>query len=78
MCSRENFNLLSKISRKHFFRRGLIGDKWAREYVLQDTFGRFVCKIIGHGETFTSDSYDVVDNETPYKICYRCSCSIPY
>ncbi|KKS07451.1 MAG: hypothetical protein UU61_C0016G0020 [Parcubacteria group bacterium GW2011_GWB1_41_4] len=71
MCSRENFNLLSKISRRYFFQRGLIGDKWARAHVLQDTFGRFVCKIIGHGKTFTVGLGEV-DNETPYKVCLRC------
>jgi len=76
MSSRENFNLFNKISRKYFFQRGLIGDKWAREHVLQDTFGRFVCKIIGHGKTFTADSYDMVGNKTPYEICYRCYRSI--
>jgi hypothetical protein len=62
---REGFDLFSKFGRKYFFRRGLFGDKWARKYVLNDTFGRYVCKAFGHSKkTFLTD-----EKET---ICLRC------
>ena len=65
MASREGFNLFHKFGRQYFFRRGILGDKWARRYVLQDTFGRYICKIVGH----TKKTYITADNR---EICYRC------
>ena len=66
MTNREGFNLLHKFGRYHFFQRGLFGDKWARQYVLQDTFAKYVCMIIGHGKTFKTGDYP------PIICCYRC------
>jgi len=64
---REGFNLFSKFGRYYFFRRGMFGDKWARQYVLQDTFGRYICKILGHSKkTFETDDIP------PEIICFRC------
>lgn len=65
MC-REGFNLFHKFGRRHFFKRGLFGDKWARMFVLKDTLGRYVCRIIGHAESFEND------DDPPKKICCRC------
>lgn len=36
---REGFDLFNRYGRRHFFRRGLFGDQWARCHVLGDTFG---------------------------------------
>lgn len=66
MPGREGFNLFSKWGRLYFFKRGLFGDKGARNYVLQDTFGRFICKVIGHGKTFETDDF------VPEDCCLRC------
>lgn len=62
---RENFNLFSKIGRECFFRGGMFGCSWSRGYVLQDTFGRFVCAIFGHSKTFKTDY-------PSEKVCFRC------
>lgn len=67
MSSREGFNLFHKFGRKHFFRRGLFGDRWARDYVLRDTFGRYICAILGH----TKKTFET-DDEPPRIICLRC------
>ena len=47
-CGRQGFNLFNPYGRKAFFSNGIFGDKWGRRYVLQDTFGEFICKIRGH------------------------------
>jgi hypothetical protein len=47
-ASRQGFDLFHPYGRKAFFRSGILGDKWGRRYVLQDTFGKFICKIKGH------------------------------
>ena len=66
MANREGFDLFNKSGRIHFFNRGFFGDKWARGLVLQDTFGRWVCKFIGHSKnTFFTDY-------PKEEICYRC------
>jgi hypothetical protein len=63
---REGFDLFNSFGRKHFFKRGLLGDKWARHYVLKDTLGKYICKIIGHSKTFNTDDIP------PNKCCLRC------
>lgn len=69
-ASRQGYNLFTKIGRKNFFEVGIFGDKWARSYVLQDTFGRYICKLIGHSKrTF---DYRDSDDEDAIKICSRC------
>lgn len=65
MASREGFNLFHKYGKRNFFRRGILGDKWARRYVLRDTFGRYVCQLIGH----TAKTYKAEDSKL---ICFRC------
>lgn len=68
---RENFNLFKKYGIHNFFRRGIFGDKWARQFVLQDTFGKFVCMILGHSKkTFNYLSED--DYKSVVKVCFRC------
>jgi hypothetical protein len=37
---REGFDLFSRYGRLYFFRRGILGDRWARKFVLLDTFGK--------------------------------------
>jgi hypothetical protein len=69
MADRQTFNLLNRYGRANFFRRGVLGDEWARRFVLGDTLGRFICAVIGHGKTFKASHgdgwhYDVV--------CSRC------
>lgn len=61
---RQNFNLFSRMGRRSFFGCGIFGDKWARGYVLQDTFGRYICSLIGHAKN-TFEAEDRV-------ICFRC------
>jgi len=63
-AGREGFDLFHKYGRYYFFRRGIFGDKWARKFVLQDTFGRFICALIGHAKTFKT--------EEGQNCCYRC------
>lgn len=66
-CGREGFNLFHRLGRRCFFKRGILGDPWARKYVLRDTFGRYVCMIIGHSKnTF------LTDDDPPRKVCNRC------
>lgn len=64
-ASRECFDIFSKYGRKNFFRPGMFGDKWARHYVIKDTFGHHLCFIAGHSKNvFVSDEGE--------KICRRC------
>ena len=67
MGGREGFNLFHKFGRRHFFRRGILGDKWARSHVINDTFGKYICKILGHTDTFETDDYP-----KPRTLCKRC------
>jgi hypothetical protein len=67
MDNRQGFNLFTKIGRENFFEGGLLGYEWARQFVLQDTFGKFICAIFGHSrKTFLTDDYP------PEKVCFRC------
>jgi len=50
MSYRDGFNLLNKYGRRNFFSRGILGDRWARRYVLKDTFGGYICAIFGHSK----------------------------
>ena len=65
MPYREGFNLFSKTGRENFFRRGILGDKLARHYVIADTFGRFYCRLFGH-------SKEVFEDNDGNPICPRC------
>ncbi len=71
MAQRVSFNLFSKHGRASFFRGGrLFGDKWSRQYVLRDTFGRHICSLLGHSDkTFQSQEAVNVASNT---ICLRC------
>jgi len=74
-ASREGFNLFRKQQRKNFFRGGLFGTKWSRQYVLQDTFGRYVCRLLGHSKK----TYDTTDNKgNPSKIYEGFECNAGY
>jgi hypothetical protein len=70
MACREGFDLFNKYQRGNFFRRGIFGDKWARHYVLKDTFGHHVCSIIGHSKKI----HHITDTcgEPPFDLCDRC------
>lgn len=69
MTCREGFDLFNKGQRKNFFRKGIFGDKFARHYVLKDTFGKYVCKMFGHSRKI----YNLEDCDgTKFKLCDRC------
>jgi len=63
---RQNFNLFSTQGRESFFSRGIIGDEWARQFVFNDTFGKYICKLMGHAKTF------ITDDPQPEIRCSRC------
>lgn len=68
---REGFNLFNKYQRANFFRRGLFGDRWARENVFGDTFrfvARWFCKCFGHGKVSWMDWEDGKREQ----LCHRC------
>lgn len=63
---REGFDLFNRYGRDNFRRRICFrGQFW--DLVWRDTFGRYICKIIGH----TSKTF-ITDGTPPKKICYRC------
>jgi len=64
---REGFNLFHKMGRRNFFKHGIFGNKWAREYVLKDTLGRYICAIFGHSRVFQTDDFP------PKIVCVRCT-----
>jgi len=68
-CSRQNFDITKKWGRKHFWRyfKKDLFDKWAWRYMLQDTFGRYLCILIGHKP---------FENDEGYMFCARCSRSL--
>mgnify|MGYP001572227738 CR=1 FL=1 len=71
MASRENFNLISRYGRQNFFRKGILGDRWARENVVGDTFRwalRMMCALKGHGNTKFMDWENGISGE----LCLRC------
>jgi len=74
MSSRQGFNLFHKNGRLSFFRRGVFGDCEGRKYVLRDTFGRYICKMLGHSrKTYLSDIVTVQDGWCKHNvICSRC------
>lgn len=54
---RENFNLFTIQGIKNFFGSGGFKNNWATEWVLDDTFGRFICNRSGHSKrTFNAGS----------------------
>lgn len=62
-ASRMAFNLFSKIGRENFIWE-IKRNHRIPSIFWKDTFGKYVCKIIGHTETtFESDGS---------KYCYRC------
>ncbi|TET16309.1 MAG: hypothetical protein E3J81_03540 [Dehalococcoidia bacterium] len=69
-CARQGFDLFNKYGRRAFFHPGVFGDRWGRQFVLQDTFGRYVCKLLGHSKK----TYEVEDYEEDYicVVCKRC------
>ncbi len=70
-AKRESFNLLNKYGRGNFFRKGLFGNKWARENVIGDTFRfilKFICDIFGHGKCKFMDW----ENGHQEQLCLRC------
>lgn len=63
--SREGYNLFNKYGRRVLFRNLLRGRvDW--HYVWTDTFGRYICRVIGHSKTFETDDIP------PKKCCLRC------
>ena len=70
-ASREGFNLFNKYGFQNFFRRGVLGDKFARRLVIKDTFTvvfRWICRIFGHPKWSWTDW----ENGERWKICHRC------
>lgn len=63
-ASRPSYNLLKRYGWSNLFRYGAWKKKWAWYYAPRDTFGKFICPIIGHGKTFTTEDKRV--------ICKRC------
>lgn len=69
-ASREGFDLFRKIGRHHFFGRGLLGDKWARRYVVLDTLGHHICALLGHPKGSSKTRYVTDEGEV---VCKRCN-----
>lgn len=68
---REGVNLFTKNGRKSFFKRGIAvlfskRNKGIRNYMWKDTFGKYICAIIGHAKIFETDDCP------PNKVCRRC------
>ena len=61
--SREGFNLFLPQGRVHFVKHGGLFSADVRRYIPQDTFGRFICGVLGHATMFWIGD-DLV--------CYRC------
>ena len=65
MASRDNFDLFTKWGRDNFFRSGLVGDNHSRHYAKIDTFGHYICAVVGHGDVWESQEEEII-------ICLRC------
>lgn len=58
-AARKGYNVFNKYCRMNIWQD--IKDRWwwgIREFLLRDSFGRYVCRIVGHGTTFESEPYD--------------------
>ena len=61
---RKGYNLKTKMGWKHLLEDRRFGS-W-KGYWFNDTFGRFICALIGHSDTFKTDDYP------PKILCRRC------
>lgn len=64
--ARQGYNLFNKHCHHAIWDSLKRGRLLTSEYFWKDSFGRFVCKVIGHASTFDTDDIP------PEKICRRC------
>lgn len=70
MGQRQGYDLFTKMGRKNFFRKGLLGDKWSRANALTDTLGHHICALLGHSEETYEHGYQ---GEGKRIVCCRCN-----